>query len=260
MFNGPDAYMNEFDSAMLVSYFGFILIETLSQNKDCFLEGESWTRVLKAISVKAPLDSERHELVIELWTHVFPKARLFRLVTDYIMHADSENPRDRTAAQAIIKECYELRRLHLDWRIRYTDFSRKHSLCDSPRAKARAFLALAFSSQLLYTQFIVALDPLAAEAVELNDEVQDMAEMILVLHEKARMCGDWQSDILLARKITCAKAAIAIRDAWAQALRGDKSCLSSQNTIGRHLFVDWNKRIMREWRTFGCDLAKSAPV
>lgn len=260
MFKGPKAHMSDFDSAMLVSYFGFISIETLSHNQDCFLEGEDWNRVLKALSVKTPLDSERHELVIELWTYVFPQSRLFRLVTNYILRAGSDRPQDPNAAQDIIKECHELRRLHLDWRIRFSAFSLKHSLCDSPRAKARAFLALSFSSQLLCTQFIVALDPLATEAAELNDEIQDMAEMILALHEKAHMCGDWQSDILLARMITCAKAAIATKGLWAQALGGDRSFLSSQNTIGRQLFVDWNARIMREMRTHGCDVTYPAII
>lgn len=253
--------MNEFDSAMLVSYFGFIFIETLSRNKDCFLEEEAWQQTLKNIAVTRPVGSERHELVIELWTHVFPKARLFKLATDYILNADNDDePRDPKIARKVIEECCELRKQHLDWRTRYTAFSKAHSACNSPRFKAREFLALSFSSQLLCTQLIIALDPTGPGSQELGDEVQDMAEMILLLHDQARLCQDWQCDVLMARKLTYAKIAIASRDWWARALGGDETCLSKKKTIAKDLFIDWNERIGRDWRTMRCDLTDSTSV
>lgn len=253
--------MNDFDSAMLVSYCGFIFIETLSRNKVCFLEEEAWTRALRATAVKQPLGSERHELVIELWTHVFPKARLFKLTTEYILSADSEqDAKDPEVAKAIVAECHELRRLHVEWRDEYTTFSQLHDACSSPRFKYREFMALSFSSQLLCTLLIVALDPTAPSSRYLAEEVQDMAEMIILLHEEARLCQDWQCDVLMAKKLVFAKAAIAMKDGWARALNGDETCLSAQKTISRELFIDWNKRIGRDWRTTLCHLTDSSSV
>ena len=259
---GPKAYTkNDFDSAMLVSYLGVIFIETLSRNKDCFLEDEAWNRALNSIAVKTPLGSERHELLIELWTYVFPKARLFRLATDYILNADNpEDTRDPAIAESIIAECHELRRLHFHWRERYTAFSQLHQACNSPRFKAREFLALSFSSQLLTTQIIVALDPTGAGSKDLAEEVQDMSEMILLLHEKSRLCQDWQCDVLMARKLTYAKAAMTMKERWESALSGDGGCLSGMKTISRDLFVEWNERIGRDWRGVRCELTECASV
>jgi hypothetical protein len=214
------------------------------------------------MAVTKPLGSERHELVIELWTHVFPKARLFRLTTDYILRADSNaaEARDPAIVQSIVQECHELRRQHLDWRERYTAFSIEHSACNSPRFKAREFLALSFSSQLLVTQFILALTPTAPGSRELAEEVQDMAEMILMLHEWARLCQDWQCDVLMARKLTCARAAIATKDWWARAIGGDVNCLTERGTIGKALFVEWNERIGREWRSLPGEMTDCTSV
>jgi hypothetical protein len=257
MFRGPDAYETEFERSMLISYLGFIFIESLFRNKDCFLEGERWTRALKGMAVTEPPNSERHENVIELWIDVFPLARLFHQTTDYIMYNDAVKP---GVVLDIVLECYELRRKHIDWRARYGAFTRQHNACTGGSFKAREFCAVSFASQLLVDRFIIALEPLSPGAKDLEIEVQEMADMIALMYDEAKFSEDWQCDLLMARKTLFSQGARDTKDDWEKALDGDEDCLSNKGTLSKELFAEWNQKMGRDYESKGCYQTMASPV
>jgi hypothetical protein len=248
-FRGPDAYTTEFERSMLISYIGFMFLETLSRNRSCFLEDEHWTRALKSMAVTEPANSERHEHIIELWINVFPGSRLFQLTTDYVMFDDVIDPE---TVLDIVLQCHEVRKKQIDWRKRYGAWARAHNACTGGGFKAREFCAISFVSQLLADRFIVALDPLAPGAKDLEAEVEKMVDMIELMQEESRYSEDWQCDVLMTRKVGFAQATKMTKSAWEKALDGDSDCISEKGTISKELFAEWNRMMNRDYEARTC--------
>jgi hypothetical protein len=150
------------------------------------------------MAVEEPPQSERHIQIITLWINMFAISRLFKETTDIVM---SGGPRDSRKIEAIMRECNDIRDRHIAWRKGYIVFTMTHNACNEGGFKAREFLAVSMSGQLLVDRFMTALDPLALNALDLEIEVQSLANMILMMYKETGYSEKWRCDVLMVRKV-----------------------------------------------------------